>query len=350
VQTSEFEIKLFDPRNATDAEYAAANVFNNRMRAERLPDDPPVPFDEAVRGWRNIPAYVTVEAWGITRRGEAQLLASASVAYLALEENKHLAEMQLEVLPEFRRRGFARALLAEIGAAAMRAERRLLIADTNERIPAGEAFMTRLGAQRGLDTHVNQLALADLDRTLVAAWLAQGQALSTDFELGLWQGAYPEQDLEAIAELLQVMNTAPRGTLEVNDFKFTPEHLRQMEKSARERGSQRWSLYVRERATGKFAGFTEVFWHPNRPQIVQQAGTGVFPAQRGRGLGRWLKAAMLDKILHERPQARFVRTGNADSNAAMLKINRELGFQPYLSQVVWQVETARVIEYVQGAR
>ena len=42
-----------------------------------------------------------------------------------------------------------------------------------------------------------------------------------------------------------------------------------------------------------------------------------------------------------------MRTGNADSNAAMLKINRELGFQPYMASALWQVELDRVLTYLQ---
>jgi len=75
--------------------------------------------------------------------------------------------------------------------------------------------------------------------------------------------------------------------------------------------------------------------------------TGVFPQYRNHGLGRWLKAAMLDKVLKERPQVLFVRTGNADSNAAMLKINTELGFKPYRAECLWQVEVQKVMEYLQ---
>jgi mycothiol synthase len=51
-------------------------------------------------------------------------------------------------------------------------------------------------------------------------------------------------------------------------------------------------------------------------------------------------------VLKERPEVNFVRTGNADSNAAMLKINTELGFQPYMADALWQVEIDRVLEYL----
>jgi hypothetical protein len=65
-------------------------------------------------------------------------------------------------------------------------------------------------------------------------------------------------------------------------------------------------------------------------------------------LGRWLKAAMLDKILREHPEIKFVRTSNADSNAAMLKISQELGFKPYMSIAVWQIEIDQVKKYLQN--
>ena len=350
MQSTEIEIKSFDPRNASDQEYIAANTFNNLVRAENLPDDPPIPLDEAVRGWRNIPNFVQVFAWGITPKNVTRLIASANVAFMLTDENRHIGEMQIEVLPEFRRQGLARQLLVRIAEQAELAQRRLLIAGTSERIPAGEAFMHRLGAHKGLEAHTNQLKVADLDRALVREWIEHAQTRAAAFDLGFWDGDYPEADIQAIAELAQVMNSAPRGDLQVDDFQYTPEQLRQMEKADRERGVQRWTMFVREHATSKFVGFTQVFWHPNRPEILQQGGTGVFPAFRNHGLGRWLKAAMLDKILQERPQVKFIRTGNADSNAAMLKINFELGFKPYVSKAIWQIEVAQVQAYLQAAR
>lgn len=210
--------------------------------------------------------------------------------------------------------------------------------------------MERVGASRGLETHTNQLVVADLDRELINSWLERGQQRAAEFELGFWEGAYPEAQIAEIAQLHTVMNSAPKDNLDIEDFKFTPEQTRQMEQSMFARGTQRWTCYACERATGAFAGFTEVFWHPNRPQILEQGATGVFPRYRNRSLGRWLKAAMLDKVLRERPEVRFVRTGNANSNGPMLKINFELGFKPYLSHCIWQIEMDKVVQYLGQAQ
>jgi GNAT superfamily N-acetyltransferase len=111
---------------------------------------------------------------------------------------------------------------------------------------------------------------------------------------------------------------------------------------------ERWTLFAREKATGKIAGYTEVYWNPERPENLSQADTAVFEEYQGRGLGRWLKAAMIDKVLRERPQVKRIRTGNADSNAAMLKINTEMGFKPYKSWKNWQIELDKVWEYLRA--
>lgn len=343
---SSLKIKPFPLKTASESEYRAANALNNAIRAEQLPDDPPIPLDEMIQGIKNIPSFVDVRAWAVWNIDESAIVASASVSLLLMETNQHIAEFEIKVLPDYRRQGIARELLALIADITRSNQRRLLICNTNERVPAGEAFMRRLGAQKGLVGHWNQLDLRDLDRDLVREWQARATERASDFEITIWDGPYPEEYIHDIVDLNNVMNTAPHDDLQVDDFNMTPERLRQQERSFFSRGMERWTMAVREKATGKFAGFTEVVWNRNRPQILEQHGTGVFPQYRNHGLGRWLKAAMLDRVLRERPQVRFVRTGNADSNAAMLKINHELGFKPSFSVCMWQVEIDKVFEYL----
>jgi GNAT superfamily N-acetyltransferase len=342
---SNFTIKPFRLKTATEKEYRAANEFGNVLRAELLPDDPPTPLEEEIQRWQNIPGFVDVRAWGVWNADESAVNASGTIEFYVMENNRHVAEFQIQVHPNFRRQGIARRLLGQIADTARENRRTLLITNTSDRVPAGEAFMTRVGAERGMETHMNQLDLNDLKRDLIGRWLASAPERE-GYELKFLDQPVPDEMLTDFIALHDVMNTAPRDNLRVDDFRTTPEQFRQMENAISARGDAHWMFYAREKATGKLVGFTDTAWHPNRPHLLKQRGTGVVPAFRGHGLGRWLKAAMLDKVLRERPSVRFVRTGNADSNAAMLKINFELGFKHYISETIWQLEVAKVFEYL----
>ena len=339
-------IQPFNIKTATRQDYTSLNSFSNLLRAERLPDDPPVPLEETIQRMHNIPPFVDVEMWCAWDAGHTNIVAEGDVLFMRTEENRHLAQFTIEVHPEYRRQGIARQLIALITGATREDRRRLLITETTDRIPAGEAFMNRLGAQKGLVGHVNQLRMDELDHALLTRWLERGGTLAADFELGLWDGPYPEEQINAVVQLYELTNQQPFGDIEIEDMHMTPEQLRQAEESSFARGNQRWTYYVIEKASGKFAGYTETVWNPNRSAILRQDMTGVFPEFRNKGLGRWLKAAMLDKVITDRPQVKYVRTGNADVNAAMLKINNELGFKPYHATAFWQIEIDKIQSYL----
>jgi mycothiol synthase len=131
--------------------------------------------------------------------------------------------------------------------------------------------------------------------------------------------------------ITDVYNMLPHDQLEVAEMTVTPDDLRQNEHSLTAKGTERWTAYVLERASGRIIGYSEVLWNANRPMLLVQETTGVLPTYLNRGLGRWLKAAMLDKVLRDRPQVGVVRTSNTNSNTAMGKINHALGFRPYMT-------------------
>jgi hypothetical protein len=55
---------------------------------------------------------------------------------------------------------------------------------------------------------------------------------------------------------------------------------------------------------------------------------------------------MLQRATRDWPNARLVRTGNADSNAPMLAINTRLGFKPVWAESIWEVGIVDARRYV----
>jgi mycothiol synthase len=336
--------KHYDERDVPHEFVTRIVEHGNRMRAEQQPDDPATPPAETIAQLAHLPPFVRIHFWNLEPEGsETEISASAQLQMADIDTNRHVAEMQINIEAHKRRQGIGKRLLNLVATAARDAERTLLIATSNDRVPTGAEFLAQHGFTRGIETHVNQLSLADLEPGLLSSWLEAAPLKAAEYEIGFWDGAYPDADLQRIADLMKVMNSAPKGDLEIEDFNMTPEMLRQYEAVQFANGTRRVTAYARHKPTGDFAGFTALTWKPQRPGIVTQGETGVWPEHRGHGLGRWLKAANLQRLLEENPAARFVRTGNADSNAPMLSINHALGFKPYIATTVWQAQVGDVL-------
>ena len=339
---SELIIRPVDIRNLSESDLEKVHTLRVAQVQERLPDDPTPKFEDTVAQNRSIPTFVDVWVW-LVEDADGRPVGSADIGVMRTDENQHLAQFHISLLPDVRRQGLGKQLLAQVVAVAEAENRTLLMTDTMSSVPAGEAFLERLGAEVGLESHVNQLKLAEIPAGLLDEWTTD---TADGFTLGLWEGAYPEESIDEVLALFELFNQVPRGDLQVDDFKLTREQLRQQEESRAARGVERTSLYVRDNATGKIAGFTELLWNPHKPTFASQGITAVWPEYRGKRLGRWIKAANLKKLLEDRPEVTIVRTENADVNAAMLKINVELGFRPYRAEKVWQMPTEKAKAYL----
>jgi GNAT superfamily N-acetyltransferase len=96
--------------------------------------------------------------------------------------------------------------------------------------------------------------------------------------------------------------------------------------------------------TQEYVGYTTIKTQELQPDLAWQWDTGVHPEHRNRGLGRWLKAAMIDKIVADYPAMDRVDTFNAGSNEPMLDINIAMGFKPVHLSQAWQGDLATVRE------
>lgn len=335
----------FDLRGADDEAYRPLWMLSEQLRIERRPDDPPRSLALYANQNRNMPDFLHNELV-MAHNAAGALVGYAEFGFDASGPNAHAAQLEIKVAPEQRRQGIGRTLLGWVVARAQAHQRRLLILGTSDRAPAGALFAERIGAARGLENRISQLSLAELDRHLLHTWQTRAAERAAGYELIFWDNLVPESEIVAFADLCEVMNSAPRDQLDLEDEQVTPEKIRAWMQSMSAGGYIVWTLLARERSTGNLVGVTELFYNPERPTILDQGATAVRPEYRNLGLGRWLKAAMLDRALRDLPEARFVRTGNAASNAPMLAINQELGFRPYEATTVWQVETERAAAYL----
>lgn len=155
-------------------------------------------------------------------------------------------------------------------------------------------------------------------------------------------GAVPEHLRADAATLHHIMQTAPREDLDVGDVIVDAELVAELDRALIEAGRTRWTVFVRDPA-GACVGGKEVTFESWDPGTVLQQNTGIDLAHRGLGLAKWAKAAMLERIRHERPEAGRVRTDNTFSNAPMLAINNALGFKVTNTRTEWQADVGDLL-------
>ena len=292
----------------------------------RSDGDPPISpaqlaVDERIDpGWRRRSRAL---AWD----GRGQLLGSSMLELEDRSDNRHLAWAEVDVAPAARRRGLGGRLLGAVLPAALADGRALCMGGAPEGGP-GATFAASLGLAVGQREHRNRLRTAELPIAALRRWVEDGRRLARGYEVVALDGPLPHDLLEPYAEAVGVMNDAPVDELELEDFLFSAEELREAHEAVARRGTERWTVLAVHRQSGAIAGLTELFVPAHDTWLADQGDTGVLAPHRGHGLGRWLKAVNALRLVDERPDVEVVQTWNASTNPHMLAINHAMGFTP----------------------
>ncbi len=334
----------FVPERASRQEWSQYHAYRRLWQAERRPDEPLPPDDVAELRLKRRDTRQHHHRYHFTVGDEmvgtldAEAPRPESPEY---ETNRHLLWAEGHVLEPYRRRGIGRSWLPML--AALMEEHGATVLTTYVEDEPGHAFLRSLGAEPKMTERASRLDLREMDWDRVAAWVAGGEAAPPGARLDLYPEWVPDDLLEEhCAALTELMNLMPWEGMDHGDIVVTAETAREWRDRMTAVGTVNPTCVVRD-ADGSIVGVTDVLKHPYEPGIVRQNFTGVHPRARGRGLGKWLKAAMLEHVRRAYPDTIWVTTENAGSNAPMLAINHALGFRLHRTMTFYQVgrETLR---------
>jgi GNAT superfamily N-acetyltransferase len=317
----------FDPRGVGDEVLAQVYRLRRDANAEVAPDEPFDPEADAVSLLRHRPDGHRAWHWAAgaatTGRGEPALTpalpasggaALTGYAELTTGTGSGTGFARIVVAAPHRRRGLGRALLTEVSRRARAVGCTVLNGTFGG--PAGGGFCAAVGARTGL-AYVR--CALHLPGAVLTARPVPG------YRLRCWHGRAPAGLLHSYAHARGAIRDAPVDDGVVLPA-WTPRRIRDEENALAAHGR---SCYVTVALAphGEVAAFTEVRVPPRPSATASTQDTAVLPAHRGRGLALWVKAESLRLLAAARPDVTRVTATNAESNAAMLAVNRRLGFR-----------------------
>ena len=337
----------FDPITATREEWSRYHAFRRQRQVEAGEGEPIGPDRlseiELIRGdtesitdvlWTDDGSEVTsvVMFWS-PRPGAA-----------GYESNRGILWFELFVLDAHRHKGIARSYLPALLEIAERNEGKVIGVSAED--ADGHAAVAAFGFAKKSDEIYSVLDLTGVDWQEVERWAADGPRRSPDRRLQWYTNWPPEEDWPEYARVAsELFNSVPFDDEEHGDIVITPAKLRELKHRMAATDGRVLGLVVRE-PDERLVALTEMALWDELPEHAWQWLTAVHRSAQGNRIGRWIKAAMLLHLRENHPLVRWIYTGNATSNAAMRKINFDLGFQPYRTSSGCQMPMADFVAAV----
>lgn len=341
-----YKITEFKRMEASDEVIHKYFRYSDVLRRERDPDEPSLP--EALRVQLIREPNPRTEEYELIMWDGDKIIANGEFGHVTpkapnYDSDKHIVGISINVLPHYRRQGIGTELL------------RLIVKKVEEIdgittifagsfLESGLAFCKKFGGKENQKGAENRLRIEDVDWDLITSWKEAGEQLSHEegVVIEMFEDC-PDEIIEPYTKLYtETMNQQPLGSYD-GKIVITPETRREDEKKNHDRKLEWYTMITREK-DGTISGLTEMWFHQDISYKAFQNLTGVQENYRGRGLGKWLKANMLLWMYDKYPSIKYISTGNADTNAPMLSINRRMGFKEFISNTSFLFNATDLID------
>jgi GNAT superfamily N-acetyltransferase len=271
---------------------------------------------------------------GIVGRAGGRIVVTGFVEG-SLLDNLELAELQVNVHPDHRRRGYGTAVLARCEEVARERGRTTVLAMVDWPYAGHPEGDGDAGVEFGR-AHGYSMALVEIQRRLelpveddtLDRLAARAAEKHEGYTLRSWSGPVPEDLLQGWAEVTSALMTeAPTGEIDREPETPDPAVVREAEALAFKQGRQLYATAALD-ADGTVVAYTNFGVNGEGSPRAYQWGTLVRGEHRGHRLGLAVKVANLRQLQRARPDLGQVVTWNAEVNTHMIGVNEEMGFVP----------------------
>ncbi len=318
------------------------------MRAAELHERPGMPFwserECAVMFRRPEPTETWTTYAAFEGDGAEETMVGTGLLMLTLLDNLDFAFVEVTVPPEHRRRGVGSALLDAVVDAARRAGRTKVLAEANLPFQRRDDHPYRHFAEKHGFAQANVEVRRVLDLPVpdeqITAWIEQAEPHHSGYRIESFTDDVPDELVESLVYLHnQLAVDAPTGDLEFEAEGMTVEAYRERQAKLKEMGRTIYRTLAVD-ASGEAVAHSDLGVSGDDPDNAFQWGTLVRRDHRGHRLGLAVKAANLRQMQANRPHCRRIVTTNAETNAAMVAINEQLGFRPVELLAEFQLKLA----------
>lgn len=151
----------------------------------------------------------------------------------------------------------------------------------------------------------------------------------------------PEELYKSYCDLFVGLVREIPGNPEGNTYNLSQTQLRNRE--AEMIKFQQYELrYLLRDKNKKLIGLTSLGFNKKNPEIGHQHLTGISIDYRGRGLAKYLKVAMLLKILNSYPEVKKLETEIHTANKISIKMNKSMAFKQKGYRKVYLISRERI--------
>ena len=327
-------IQEVDTRTAPEDLLREMHEYYIPLSDELLPGDPPMPYERRAADWRQVRSDQSIPRWLLRDGGE---IVASAVAWMGLEQNLENGFGWIYVRPADRGRGHARSLGAVLFDRLEEQGRKRFDTYVIGSHPAGE-LCERAGLKMVYREKRSRLVMSDIDMTLMRSWIERAAERATDYELIELHTPFPDDVVDEYCKLQFQMNTAPLEDFVMEDEILKPAIWREQERQIAASFHGLLTCVAVHRPSGEFVGSTSIQTDQLQPDQAWQWETIVHPDHRNKGLGRLLKASMIERVVGEWPKIERIDTSNAGSNQPMLNINVAMGYKSIQVTNIYQGE------------